>query len=1381
MYYCSAMSRYSVYFISYITAWLITCLASEGFGQNYIMDVQSFGINKGLSGRNVTDFYKDTRGFMWVSTDLGLNRFDGYSFKVYSRESHGFQHNIIKHIAGDKQGNLWLMFKGRFTQTLGIDVFDPITEKRMGLKEYLGVKKLPFSIDQIHSIEPSPNYGVYLALETGDIYRYYEGNLTQIATIKLGASLIDIYPLPDGGFWLMLEHDLIRFNSEGKQVRVIPSVLTLNSIIYIDAEYNPYYLVIDFDAAKPGDEAAPSILYYNGQKVAKMPNFLARIIGLDLGANKVYSMKYRSTDNEVIISDTLGNIIETLASQKEIYADSMAFLIKEAWEQINMSDQGIYLVSTYQTPFNKVLYDIKSIFGMPYGGRGIYQLPSGELMVNGLGRSYLVDLSNRKHTQFGKNLKFFYKHEDNYFYAGLGVMEDSRGNIWLTDEQFRLMYYDVSSRAVKGYSYDKKFLEELEEHLMVPSSKSYPLMQWSLFEDAEHKIWIGHQCGLSYLDREEGRLKLFENYQEFEELNKSSVYHFHPNDQGVWLATNSGLYLFDPKSGVKDRFHIAGVEGKKIPHNHIVHIHEDDRGFFWLATKGGGLIQWHPKTKETHQFTTADGLSNNIIYAVYEDDYGKLWISSNKGIMRFDKATYAINIYLEKDGLSHKEFNTISHYKGKDGTIYFGGLNGITYFHPKDFLSKSITKYPLEITSLKIQDQHSGNLINYTKQVIDSKQIVLKASDISFTLEFAYLNFDISGVQYAYKLDGLDKDWNYQTIPQIKMNGLPYGTYNLQIKAQGELGIWEEPINFPVVKLKPFYLQNWFIVICIILGICIIWLIIRLRTLRLEKEQARLENVIASRTATISEQANELRKLDKLKSKFFANISHELRTPLTLILGPIHQLSQRLEDKQDQKLLTRAKKNTESLQKMVDEILDLSKFEANKMELKEQPTNFYKYIATLVSNFESRAQYLGIMYEFEFDSDRNLQLMLDQDKVEQVMSNLISNALKFTPKDGVTAVKVWTSGNSQFLSVKDTGMGISKEDLPHIFDRYYQAKDESAGIQGGSGIGLALAKEIALLMKGDLYAESTLGKGSEFIFTFPMKHSDASEETIAQIIQEEEFELSEAIMPIGTNDKPNHILIVEDHPEMQDYISEVLNPHSSIIRAINGKEALKVLSEAKVLPDLIISDVMMPEMNGFTFLEVLKNNARWKQIPVIMLTARVAEEDRLHALRIGVDDYLHKPFIAEELRARASNLITNYHLRKQFWKELLQENDGKQGTGETIVQTENNTMKEVDTEWLKKTEKLIQKQLTQVDFNLNSIAEQQHLSRRQFHRKIKALTGLSPMQYQREIQLQTAREYLEKGKYDSVAEVSYAIGIQTPQYLSKLFIQRFGRKPSAYL
>jgi signal transduction histidine kinase/DNA-binding response OmpR family regulator len=905
--------------------------------------------------------------------------------------------------------------------------------------------------------------------------------------------------------------------------------------------------------------------------------------------------------------------------------------------------------------------------------------------------------------------------------------------------------------------------------------------RWFEFEnqpDFTYALWRT-ETGilLAATDRGLFRLNDASRILESTTLRDLTVSCFFQNKKGLWVGTSQGLFLLDDLGNSRQQV-FAPASGQKF--GYITHIHEDEAGIFWMATHGGGLIRWNPANGETKQFTTENGFSNNLVHNVYPDRSGHLWLPSDFGLMRFHKNSGRVQTFFEADGLADSEFNLLSHIQMPDGRLFLGGIDGITAFYPD-----SIPPEQLQNGNLQLIDARTFNLRTglYSPQSVDlagEKELYLRPSD-------AYLDLSVSGLQYersdlfrfAWKIQGVQDKWIEQKSPLIRLSNLPYGSHRLLVRYSRYGNQWSEKVlEIPIRVVRPFYLDWPFLLLLLLAVTGLSWLFSLLRSRRLRQVNLRLEEEVLRRTQQIEadrevirRQAEELRSLDEMKSRFFANVTHEFRTPLTLILSPVDRLLRNFSrDEKTSETLRTIQKSAIRLLNLVEELMELSRMEAGKLRLDEKPLAFRPFLSRLLSAFQPYAEHRGVRLSLQFEAPANLTLLLDERKWEKVVNNLLGNAIKFTSRGGSITLSVREISDHQLLlQVEDTGQGIASEDLPFIFDRYYQSRAGNPALQGGTGIGLALCREYARLFNGELTVESTLGQGSIFSLVFPcIRLSDSAGEsaTALSLVREETTFAQTPLSP-----KRNHtVLVVEDDWDMLAYILNILEAEYNVLVAENGQAALAQLDRQPL--DLVLSDVMMPHMDGFHLLEEVKS--RQSDLPVILLTALADMPERLQALRLGVDDYMTKPFAEEELLARLRNLIDRYQTRRDIRLEAPQ-------TGVQEAGVEAEVLPAFDQKWLAELEVVVRANLGDPDFSVQMMADAMNISMRTLQSRLKTYTGLSPNQYLTEARLLQARRLLEGRVYGTVAEVCYAVGFKTTQYFSRLMRERFGKSPTDYL
>lgn len=1332
-------------------SWLFLLVLPTAQGQQYKAKalVKEISTERGLSNRFVRSIYQDSKGFIWAGTKIGLNRYDGYNFKVFNRKNSALQGDYIEQIWEDADSNLWLGhgLNNEINKSFeAIDILNINTFEVQSLQEYLGTA-LPIAVEDIYSIHYKKGQkDLYLATNQGVIYIYkgqgiFEVFYDQREKVKIHDMWFDAKYN-----WICTANQVVALNQKRqviyKQKLKVPSRCRGEFLKQLDENTLLISMNNGFDATQLWEWQADRHELISRKTLSFLGDTIKPVMGSKIEYHSQDGFNLFSSKYGVVIydnnKDTLYTERYTTEHLRVAYIDRQ----KNIW--LGVDTRGLIKISIVKDRFDIHLKGKST--------RAIIERKKGkELLIGSYSGHYVVDMNTFE--------------EEKALKGNTHIIEPSKfGHYWMADLP-KIRKVTVSNLQTEELYSHKK---EIEQKTGVKF-----LSIWALHENTTGKLWVGSDNGLGYLDVGADSISRYNAEKPYDGINSSIIYDFHENEQGLWIATTSGLYLkkADDKGwAVYNKLQKAPYH---LPSDYLFDINEDQQGNLWLATQGGGVLCLDPKTGVCEQWTTSQGLSHNVTYATLEDEFGYIWISSNKGLMRMNPTTHLVNTYLPEDGIPHEEFNRKSVYKASNGRLYFGGLSGVVGFNGKDFIDTTTDIPPLHIIDYQYFDGNKGSLSNATSRLLTKKVIDLKYSDRFFVLQMALLDFKVNAHKtYAYQIEGLEDEWAFTTNPTIRMDGLRPGKYKLRVKAELSSGNWSPVLlELPILVRQPFYLQWPFIVGTLFLTLLLGFIYIKIREKRLHEAQLLLEKRVRERTRVVEEQTMALRELDEMKTRFFANISHELRTPLTLILGPVEAAinQEKLQTpEQTQALLSLIRRHGLKLKQLVEEILSLSKLEANQLALEEQPQKLAVVLKNFWSNFEEQAALEEVNWEIDQEIPADLVVLMDVDKLEKIINNLLSNALKHTSKGEQVGMSTrWDQATKcLYLNVNDTGKGIAPEDLPHIFKRFYQSKEGKAA--GGTGIGLALASELAQLMGGDIQAASILGTGSTFMLTIPFEALGKNEQPE---VSAEDFEL-----PVLVSDSSATVLIVEDLMDMRLFLSVLLSQYYQVKTAENGQQALRLLEENDKEIDLVISDVMMPVMDGFELLEKLKNDSKRAQIPVIMLTARTAERDKLKALKIGVDDYLQKPFSNRELLARIKNVLEHYQ-KRQGWVEQELPTTIKQ----TQVSNEEAHVNRTIDPWTAQVEEIVKREVGNTQFNITSLAYDLNLSERQLRRKIKAKTGLTPNQYFRCIKLDVARQLLETRRFQTVSEVANYVGFTNVHYFSKLYLAQYGRKPIDYL
>lgn len=1347
-------------------------------GQDYFANVVHFGEEEGLSHRALFTIFQDKDGFKWMATQNGIDRFDGYQFKHWSKEQLGIKpSSTIQSISQDDEG--WLWIKCAMNTKWTFVFFHPHSEEIKPLDEKFP-QGIPIQLDNTkpgywatHSKYSIPvdqtgrlHFGTVHPPITYTTYRSDEGFKT--LSFDQFQQLVIQYIDEQGNIWASDYGNIIQLSPTGKVLQSFPND-HFNSIEWLvqigDAIYFNGYEYINNQVRSnnhiyriAADGKYTRLAYNNGFDERQAIFFC-----------NPYHSSVLATNNGVtqLLDIDTGDLLFSFSDQDFQNASFKHF--DQEGRLWGTSEFGLYRINFYKKQF-KTYFSFPSDSDKPFNNsaRGITAFENSLLVNFEFAGTYLIDNIQKPNPQL-------LIHEDHYPWPR-PIIRTKDKKIWVGNKK-TLTHLDLDGQP-------KVF--PVENH-----SKEFKI--WSLKEDHQGTIWVGtEKMGLAYLSESQDSICILKGPSEAI-LSQSYILNIvEDRSQKLWLCTSRGLIHFDPiTKTVLGQYGIQQTDDAYLPSDFFFHLHQDKDSIFWIATQNG-LLKWDKAKAEVQHFTRKDGLANNTIYAVFEDAHNHLWMSSDNGIVQFNKESHIVRNYLPKDGLSHREFNRTAHFQKADGTIYFGGLNGLTVFHPDDFYNKTKQAHPhLVISDFQQFDGRQNQLTNRRKEIRTSKQIVMKPNDSFFQLDLALLTLDDTDlIQYAYQIKGQDQDWVLLEHPTLRLGRLPYGQHTLHIKGRTPSGYWSKhELSIDIKMLKPFYLQYWFISLVCILLISLGWVYNNIRTRQLQIQQRELEKKVKIATERIQkdkkiieEQAEELRRLDKVKSRFFANVSHELRTPLTLMLGPISSVFKNNQlTNQDFRLLKKAQESGKDLLKLIGSILDLSKMEASKMELNEKPINLFQFTQRIASLFELHAQSLGIRFIFLYQAEKNLHLALDSKKLEIILNNLLSNAIKFTQSGGEVKIVVKDQQNKIQIEVNDKGRGIHPDDLSYVFNRFYQSTRDDTPTEGGTGIGLALSLEFAKMMKGNILVQSEYGFGSTFTLELEKKqvmgtfdHTLDELPVITQSATIPESIPSHLAIPSEAKQEALKtmpmLLIVEDNNSLREYLEMILSPSYQIISAQNGLVALDLLAQNINHIQLIISDIMMPEMDGFQLLKVLKSKDYYRHLPVVMLTARADIKDKLKALRVGVDDYLLKPFSEEELLLRIENLLTNFQNRRL--------DKDASGTPNTSPRVE--TFNQEDQDWLENLENHLQDHLKDAQYSISQLAFDLAISERQLRRRLKSLTGLSPAQYFKEIRLQRARQLLEERRFKTVAQTAIAVGFQDASTFSRNFRQRFGKVPSKF-
>ncbi|MCB9040888.1 MAG: response regulator [Lewinellaceae bacterium] len=1311
--------------------------------QDYLFDTEVINVENGLPHRNTYGIVQDAAGFIWVSTLRGISRYDGYRFKTYDRSLLNIPEDFAaSYLAIDGENRIWYSGKNKPNRPYS-GLIDPRRDSIYVMEAISGSRFTSGDVIYVGNSNVNKDH-IIIATIDGVIYNY-DGDFHEIyrASRPFPDNVL-CQALPDGSYWVI--HTSYSKTSQNeifrvKNGKILQQLKVDHWIKRMVASYPELVLEIPY---------APTTDYWKPENDRLVPFSVKRDSPEDVVALLQLHQDYSCylTGSELLVQDKQGNSIYSF--------DRFKFLDRK-FEGCNntLSDrQGILWITTGNGIIK--LSARKNLFknlGITNNIRGIYR--EGAQLWTG---NIITDLEHGTQTTIpirnSEGINSFYK--------------DRQRQLWIASDKNFIMRYIPGENRYSYYYYNYEGYEGIVFFNLV-------------FQNALTKTyWLGAKDGLFRFDPNAEKITPFPLPIASERIY---VRHFYQNAKGIWITTDKGIFLMDARNEVIIK-HYTTKDG--LASNDINYLYEDRKGIFWIGTKDSGLLRWDLTTNSFRQYSRDNGLSNDNIYAVYEDDFNTLWLPSDHGLMAFDKNAETAKVYLPEHGIAHEEFNTFSHFQDTDGTLYFGGLKGLTSFHPRDLQEQSTISPPLYATRVQILEKDSETYTDKTTAFKTAKKIVFNPNDRILELELTALDYEKSAEnQYAYKLTGKQDQWIYTRENKLSIINPPYGKYDLVIKARGASGSWSEnPLVIPMHVKTPFYMQWWFILASGLLAIAVILISLRWRVRKLQKDRQRLEAEVQKRTwkieqdkITIEAQAEALKALDKAKTRFFSNITHEFRTPLTLVRGPVEQMiAQPPPPATLKKRLSGVLKNTDNLLELINQLLDMSKLESGRMRIEASQGDIVRYTGKLVARFQPLADTKKIQLDFTAHAG-TWKTHFDSDKWIKILYNLISNALKFTPAGGRVTVDLeqLQQAHQDYiqLTVKDSGIGIEAGQLEHIFDRFYQVDASATRFQGGTGIGLSLVKELVELQNGTVAVSSTVGEGTAFTVMLPVLLAPTETNGIpapeeAEVVPpfmafpDTPTENGRGILKDQNKAEKLELLIVEDHPDMRAYIRSCINASVyNITEAGDGQEGIEKARE--IIPDLIISDVMMPKKDGFALTRAIRDHLATSHIPLILLTARASLESRLKGLERGADAYLTKPFSPQELALRIQKLI---ELRKAL-RERFQNGQAP----------EENAAFQKEDRFISALKDYILENISNPDLPAEAIGKHLGISRIQLYRKLKALKNMSVRDYVRSIRLDVAWRLLKEQKLN-ISEVAYETGFSSPADFSRAFKKAYGKAPS---
>jgi signal transduction histidine kinase/DNA-binding response OmpR family regulator/ligand-binding sensor domain-containing protein len=1307
-----------------------------------------------LSDNFVKDLLVDSEGVMWIGTLNGLNRFDRYT-ESFTR----YQHNPndttsilpgeIRQIHEDDQSNIWI------ASNSGLSLFDRATETF----QHFQIKHQQQTL--IHS--PQPIFGLYqnrednLWLIAGEgVYRFHipTGDTEKMHDISFqdeGSFTMNMFIDRSGRCWINSHRGLYLYDFQKKTIQ--QHILKQHNTEWIGDQYNRF--MIEDSSGNYWVRTFEAIYCYNQELELKYC--------LEHSQPYPHTLRYQYLIWEMFVDHT----------------GSIWFYSPDGIHQLIRKRENFRVYDSDSISGNRVrcihVEDTDLIwFGTPWGFSSIDRGTNAVQMH--YGSPWWVSAAS---------------------YSARTMYLDKEHTLWMGMENMGLVSMVESG---DGQWLFRRHIPDSVDSTRLDDYGLYNIV--NIFEDTGGRLWIGvdSEDFLHYYDRKENKMiRLVDNPAAKNRLPERAMIRHQTGPDTLWALGSSGVYkIILPFTEISEnqimpeeivKCQLVDNSGQHIDLSGSIRAsYMDSSRIIWLGTSQGGLYKISLKSLpglEAHENRIKTdnirlGLPSYDARSILPDGKGHLWIGTGNGLAKLDIRSETFTSYFVRHGLPSNIFRINSSAIGDDGEMFFGTWDGMFSFYPDSIYTNQNTP-PVKITGISINNQPQqpgkGNILTTSVTYMDKLELPHKKNNLS--LEYAILNYfhpDLN--QYKYKLEGLIDDWIYAgNRANVDFTNLDPGTYTFRVAGSNNDGVWNEEGASLQILIRPPPWQTWYAYV--IYGLLLALIILRYRRFLINRAKLRF----AVEVERIEKE--KVQEIDQIKSRFFANISHEFRTPLTLIHGPLTDLEKQDTDTilMKREVLGIIKRNTTRLQNLINQLLDISRMETGTVKLQVSEGKLESFLRTIILSFLSLAESKKIKYNHQLPGS-NLSLWYDADKLEKILINLISNAFKFTDEHGEIRilgeyVKNEGTGIPEYLSltIADTGMGIPADKLDRIFDRFYKVNDSSEGLTEGTGIGLALTKELVELYRADIRVRSIEGKGTTFSLRIPVARDlfrdeeriIVSEESPDHIV-EEPYQPSE-IKPdppeykVEEKNKPV-VLVVEDNPDMSQYIAGNLERRYRVVLAGNGKQGFELAVEH--IPDLVISDLMMPVMDGMEMCGLIKEDERTSHIPVIMLTARADRDSKLGGLQTGADDYMIKPFDAEELQVRVKNLVDQRkHLREKFRKELITEPEGT-----TAISPEDRL--------LNKVLEIFTRHLDDPEFNIDRMSSSLNMSRTQLYRKIHAITGHTPRELLQTIRLKKAASLLESGERN-ISQVAYQVGFNNMSYFAKCFRRLYKVNPSEHL
>ena len=1361
--------------------WILLLLSKAIAQQN--LSFTSLTTKDGLSSNTVNDIEKDHYGLMWFATDDGLNKFDGTNFTVYRHKPDNqatLQVNEILALHEDKAGNLWVGTGGG-----SLSLYD--RQKDAFINFPAGG---PNEID----------HGVILSLCSDYLGKIWIGHYGGINILDPQTKAITrLYTAPNVAFtktshcvfedsqhqiWIGTDEGLFLYNPLTKLLTNFLhnpgdlSSLNGNEVLTIVEDKLHNIWVGTTEGLSRLQPRGKSFINYkhNAAKQLSLSNDIVNDLALD-EENKLWIATGAGLN---ILDIRTGEIIQVTANPRKVNS-----LTTNTINSLFIDWQGIYWIGNHSGGINR--YDKNlNLFNLirsnPFDQQGLMTPKVTAFAEAGNGEMFIgTD---------GGGVSLFDPKTSTFQQFGLKSKQPSTGN------RLAIMALKVTQnkQLLVGTFSDGLFVAD-------PSTARYQqLMQganadelnsnaiFCITEDRRGNRWVGTNGeGINVLNSANKVITRYTPNPKTTRDIKLPINGYirdiiEDRNGNFWIATHGGgIAYFQPAPG---KFTIYTTVNSHLPNDQVQTLLEDSHGNIWVGTLGGGLALLNQLTKQFTVISESEGLLNNNVYKLLEDRNGLLWISTNKGLSNYDQERKKISNYYYHNGVLQDNFVHGSGLRTSGGYLYFGGLDGFNFFNPENLKKNNnipaVLIIDLKISNKSVEPSADGPIqenISITKKIdLDYKQ--------NFALSFVGLSFTAPEQnQYAYKLEGFEKDWNYVgSATTAVYTNLDPGEYTFRVRASNNDGIWNTAgTSIKIYVHPPLWRTNYAYAFYLMVFIGSI-LYIRHRGIQKIKRKYILAEEKA-RAERERKESKRLHELDQLKIRFLTNLSHEFRTPISLILGPVEMLLSQDTNRQSSNQLQIIKRNGKRLLNLVNQLLDFRKMEENELKLHLSQGELVSFVREVFDSFKDLAERKKIDFIFTSRIER-FPTQFDHDKIERILFNILSNAFKFTLEGGKVSLemerleelsdqtKTWIA-----IKVNDSGIGIPEDEKEKVFKRFFQAITTASILNQGTGLGLSISKEFVRMQGGTVEVESEVGKGSTFSIQIPFLPLEGSKESFETQNKRQEAEALPEEQKVfmadaGRNDDVKDwpampsVLLVEDNEDFRFYLKDNLRLHYKVFEAANGKEGWqKTLAEH---PQLIVSDISMPVMDGIELCRKIKSDKRTHHIPVVLLTALTGEEDQIKGLETGANDYITKPFNYEVLNAKIKNLLVlNQSLKNAYTKQI------RVLTPEIKVESANEQL-------LHNIMLYIEENLTDTQLSVVNLSKHVGMSRSSLYSKLLELTGQTPIEFIRSVKLDKAAVLLEKS-HMNIAQIAYSVGFTTPKYFAKSFKEKFNMLPSEYL